>query len=51
MTTLFMGSIRFRNILGRRIQPPDVENRMSSGVGEVMGAIPSPRPDHGFFQA
>ncbi len=29
------------------VQPPDAENRMSGGVGEVMGAIPSPRPDRG----
>jgi hypothetical protein len=28
----------------RWFQPPDAENRMSGGVGEVTGAIPSPRP-------
>ncbi|MCB1936769.1 MAG: hypothetical protein KDF59_12595 [Nitrosomonas sp.] len=40
-----MGSIRFRDILSHQVQPPDAENRMSGGVGEVTGAIPSPRPD------
>jgi hypothetical protein len=29
----------------RRVQPPDAANRMSGGVGEVTGAILSPRPD------
>jgi hypothetical protein len=32
---------------GAGIQPPDAENRMSGDEGEVMGAIPSPRPDPG----
>ena len=40
-----MGSIRVRDILSHWVQPPDAENRMSGGVGEVMGEIPSPRPD------
>ncbi|MFZ1712225.1 MAG: hypothetical protein WAT53_04075 [Nitrosomonas sp.] len=40
-----MGSIRFRDIVSHQVQPPDAENRMSGGVGEVMGAIPSPQPD------
>ena len=38
-------SIRFFDILSHQVQPPDAENRMSGGVGEVMSAIPSPRPD------
>lgn len=44
-----MGSIRFRDILSYWVQPPDAENRMSGGVGEVTGAIPSPRPDLRLF--
>jgi len=40
-----MGSIGFCDDLSRGVQPPDAENRMSGGVGEVTGAIPSPRPD------
>ena len=28
----------------RRLQPLDVEDRLSGGVGGVMGAIPLPRP-------
>ncbi len=39
-----MGTLRFCDELSRRVQPPDAENRMSGGVGEVTGAIPSPRP-------
>jgi hypothetical protein len=27
------------------VQPPDAENRMSGGVAEVTGEIPSPRAD------
>jgi hypothetical protein len=45
-----MGAIRFCDRLSRRVQPPDAENRMSGGVGEVTGAIPSPRPDRGYFR-
>jgi hypothetical protein len=40
-----VGSVRFCDRLSRQVQPPDAENRMTGGVGEVMGAIPSPRPD------
>jgi hypothetical protein len=42
-----MGTIRFCDNLSRWVQPPDAENRMSGGVAEVAGAIPSPRADHG----
>jgi hypothetical protein len=35
-----------RPLNGRRVQPPDAENRLSGGVGGVTGAIPSPRPAH-----
>lgn len=31
--------------LTRWTQPPDAENRMSGGVGELTGAIPLVRPD------
>jgi hypothetical protein len=31
--------------VSRQIQPPDAENRISGGVAEVTGAIPSPRAD------
>ena len=41
-----MCSIRTLNGISGWIQPPDAENRMSGGVGEVTGAIPLPRPDH-----
>jgi hypothetical protein len=41
-------TIRLRGDLSRRVQPPDAEDRTSGGVGEVTGAIPSPRPDPGF---
>ena len=40
-----MASVRFCDKISRWVQPPDAENRMSGGVGEVAGAIPSPRPD------
>jgi hypothetical protein len=40
-----MCTIRTINGLSRWIQPPDAENRMSGGVAEVTGAIPSPRAD------
>jgi hypothetical protein len=43
-----MVTVGFCGELSRRVQPPDAENRMSGGVGEVTGAIPSPRPDHPF---
>ncbi|MBM3744527.1 MAG: hypothetical protein FJW34_01870, partial [Acidobacteria bacterium] len=32
---------------GRRVQPPDAENRTSGGVGGWPGAIPVTRPDRG----
>jgi hypothetical protein len=40
-----MATIRFCDLIGRWVQPPDAENRMSGGVAEVTGAIPSPRAD------
>jgi hypothetical protein len=40
-----VGSVRFCDRLSRQVQPPDAENRMSGGVAEVTGAIPSPRAD------
>jgi len=40
-----MVTFGFCDELSRRVQPPDAENRMSGGVGEVTGTIPSPRPD------
>jgi hypothetical protein len=40
-----MRPIRTHNSVSCWIQPPDAENRMSGGVGEVTGAIPLPRPD------
>ncbi|MCQ8129934.1 hypothetical protein [Methylomonas rivi] len=41
-----VGAIRFCDVIRScRVQPPDAENRMSGGVGEVTGVIPSPRPD------
>jgi hypothetical protein len=43
-----MCTIRTINGLSRWIQPPDAENRMSGGVAEVTGAIPSPRADLNF---
>lgn len=39
-----MGAIRFCGNLSCRVQPPDAENRMSGGVGEVTGAIPLTPP-------
>ena len=39
------------HVEGRRVQPPDAENRTSGGVGGVAGAIPPPRPDHSFIRA
>ena len=40
-----MGSIRFCDKMSHWVQPPDAENRMSGGVAEVTGEIPSPRAD------
>jgi hypothetical protein len=40
---------RKRRKKATKIQPPDAENRMSGGVGEVTGAIPLPRPDQTIF--
>ena len=42
-----MGSIRFCDKISHWVQPLDAENRMSGGVAEVTGAIPSPRADLG----
>ncbi len=35
--------------LTRWTQPPDAENRMSGGVGELTGAIPLVRPDQTYL--
>ena len=40
-----MGPVKFCDTVSHRVQPPDAENRMSGGVAEVTGAIPSPRAD------
>lgn len=44
-TVGLVGAIGFCDGMSRRVQPPDAENRMSAGVAEVTGAIPSPRAD------
>jgi len=45
----FSCAVRTLNSLGFWIQPPDAENRMSGGVAEVTGEIPSPRADRCFI--
>ena len=42
----FMGSVKLCDNISHWVQPPDTENRMSSGPVEVTGVMPVSRADH-----